>query len=465
MDNKGILRILNTYSKSFVGIGFFVTSNGYILTCYHVLEAAQCVSNGCTVSFKEKNSSEILSAIIIDFDKENDIALLKTNCSPVVYYTIKENGKKNDKLTVFGFIDDGEVETIANPILQSYVNNNKYIQLGKANGIANGFSGSPVLKENGYAIGIIRGITSAEHNRMTDIAFAIPSQIIIHNLFSRVDDFPINLDKNKPSSESVLKANYTNSLQTLNKSFFISREHLLWWERYLVNKDKLLNLIMHDPSNSIYYYYLGVIYSWLKKKEHARDMLKEAINLDDSHAEYHYEIGVAYNRLKQFENAKCSHKKALEIKENFPECTANLAFSFYMTGEIDSALKIVNHALKINEKSAILYRRLAWINIKTAKENFELCPIDVLEYLDKSIELEKDLGYQSMHYNIRAEYFLSIGELGKAKADLEESEEIYPYNDYTYFLFSEYYAKIGKPDLQKACWEKAKRFGFEQSDK
>ena len=51
MDSAGIVNILSPEGESF-GTGFFVSPNGYILTCKHVLLKAGYRQNGETVNFK-----------------------------------------------------------------------------------------------------------------------------------------------------------------------------------------------------------------------------------------------------------------------------------------------------------------------------------------------------------------------------------------------------------------------------
>ncbi len=50
MDVQGIVNILNGSGYS-IGTGFFTSSNGYILTCYHVLKLIDSIGLNSPISF------------------------------------------------------------------------------------------------------------------------------------------------------------------------------------------------------------------------------------------------------------------------------------------------------------------------------------------------------------------------------------------------------------------------------
>ena len=50
MDVQGIVNILNGSGYS-IGTGFFTSSNGYILTCYHVLKLIDSIGLNSPVSY------------------------------------------------------------------------------------------------------------------------------------------------------------------------------------------------------------------------------------------------------------------------------------------------------------------------------------------------------------------------------------------------------------------------------
>lgn len=92
---------------------------------------------------------------MIAVDKEKDIAILHSDLKPMVYYRLKVGGQKNEQLSTLGFPNGEKIGIPAEPIFQSYIENGKYIQLKEAEIITHGFSGGPLITEDGFAIGMI----------------------------------------------------------------------------------------------------------------------------------------------------------------------------------------------------------------------------------------------------------------------------------------------------------------------
>lgn len=178
MDNRGIVNILNN-NKASVGTGFFVSHNGYILTCYHVLDAICSIKIGSQVAFKFVASETIHLALLSIIDISKDIALLHTDVRPTAYYKFQKLGKSGEQLATLGFPNGGKIGIPANPVLQDYIEHGRYIQLEKANAITHGFSGAPLLTETGNVVGMVAWIPKDNNFRMNCIAHAIPSQLII----------------------------------------------------------------------------------------------------------------------------------------------------------------------------------------------------------------------------------------------------------------------------------------------
>ena len=58
------------------GTGFLISNNGYITTCYHVIEdATEITVRGINSDFDKKYNAKIIAS-----DKSNDLAILKVEC-------------------------------------------------------------------------------------------------------------------------------------------------------------------------------------------------------------------------------------------------------------------------------------------------------------------------------------------------------------------------------------------------
>ena len=134
------------------GSGFAVTSDGYVVTNYHVIKGCSSVE----IYIKGKT---ILSTII-DADLKNDLALIKGNFRPAYYYPLRRtNPELLMDIFVAGFPFGFEISTpikVTKGIVSSLSgigNNYSNIQIDAA--IQPGNSGGPIIDEKGNVIGVV----------------------------------------------------------------------------------------------------------------------------------------------------------------------------------------------------------------------------------------------------------------------------------------------------------------------
>lgn len=159
------------------GTGFIVSSDGEILTNYHVVEDAQ------TLTVTLYNGTEY-SATVLGYESDNDVALIKINATDLPTVTLGESstlavgdevvaignplGELTNSLTV-GYISakERDVNTDGSPI--------NMMQLDAT--INSGNSGGPLFDSCGNVVGIITAKYSGETGSGTTIegiGFAIP---------------------------------------------------------------------------------------------------------------------------------------------------------------------------------------------------------------------------------------------------------------------------------------------------
>lgn len=167
-----------TTSSAVAGTGFVITTDGYIMTNYHVIESAQRGNYKISVMFKDGTSHE---AKTIGFDEDNDIAVLKIDASDLSAAPIGNS----DDLAV-----GDSVFTIGNPLgeLDFSMTSGRVSALDRSivtdrssaainmfqfdAAINSGNSGGPVYNENGEVVGVATakvGSTGVE-----GLGFAIP---------------------------------------------------------------------------------------------------------------------------------------------------------------------------------------------------------------------------------------------------------------------------------------------------
>ena len=185
------------------GSGFYVNSNGYLITNEHVVESCK------KVWVKDKDGNN--SGLIIRKDKVIDLAVIKVN-------------KKIQKYTRFGSIRTGEDaialgyplgEVLGSEIkvtkgnisaLTGYKGNPNSLQFTAP--IQPGSSGGPLLNERGNLV----GVTTANLDGFQNINFAVKGTIVQKFLAKNNIDFIVN------ESEQLMK---TADIADMGKKFTI----------------------------------------------------------------------------------------------------------------------------------------------------------------------------------------------------------------------------------------------------
>lgn len=229
-NTSGVVNILDKNNNS-IGSGFF-TSSEYIFTCLHVLTRAQYTIKD-SVKFRFSVGSASYDAIWIDASSINDdIAILKSTVTFEQfeqYYKFSSSIGYEGQIESFGFPNGKKNGIYARAELYGSVTTPDgvvQLQLGKANDITHGFSGAPIISSSRNIIGIVSNIPKHDsHNRLANIAFAIPSSKIL-NLFSKyLGDVSINEDAGENEGKNAFN--------------LIGRETEILYYTDLVNKNNV----------------------------------------------------------------------------------------------------------------------------------------------------------------------------------------------------------------------------------
>lgn len=168
--SDGIVSIFN--NNNLCGTGFYFTKDGYILTCYHVIENIDDI-NTAEITIKDSNNNKYKAKLIEQFD---DVAILKTNHDTHFFYYLSPFFQCGSDYDTYGFPYDLKQRLAACVQLIDVLNNR--MQLDRANAITAGFSGAPLLNSD-LSLGIINEYIADENViRNITTAFAIPSKVI-----------------------------------------------------------------------------------------------------------------------------------------------------------------------------------------------------------------------------------------------------------------------------------------------
>lgn len=169
------------------GSGFFISSTGTFVTCYHVIDGAY------SATVKTTDGATHAVAGLYDYNKANDWAVLKVNGSGFKYLTVASSSEKVGGAVVYAI---GSPLGLDNTISQGLISNvsraesgTNYIQTTAA--ISSGSSGGALLSSNGHVL----GITSGSYEEGQNLNMAVPMSYVVGYSSSTVTSFSTLAEK------------------------------------------------------------------------------------------------------------------------------------------------------------------------------------------------------------------------------------------------------------------------------
>lgn len=243
MNPSEIVNILSLSKKSF-GTGFFVSQNGNILTCKHILEEAGYKERGQLIYYKYEDDATVHKARWVKSADEEDLVILETNAESN-YIPIHEENTLDLVADSYGFPNGSKRKIKASVTIDRMFKNERYIQLGNANTVTFGFSGAPLLY-NDVAIGIINTVGKTDTNgHFAEVAFAISAKRIIEVFSEDVSKRKVcrgygNKEENCVNyaiseSEDLCEECYTAQFFDIVKSVYEAQNYIIYqYDSYFV---------------------------------------------------------------------------------------------------------------------------------------------------------------------------------------------------------------------------------------
>jgi tetratricopeptide (TPR) repeat protein len=221
-----------------------------------------------------------------------------------------------------------------------------------------------------------------------------------------------------------------------------------------------------DSDNAIYYYNRGTGYHALKKYEKAIADYTKAIKRKPNNATFYNNRGLSYYELNEYEKAIADFSEVIKLDPNNTDYYHSLVRILCRTNDFDNAQINLNKIISLNGKSAICYNVRGFMGVKKAKHDKVKCEADVLDDLNKAIELNNNDSLAAVFYGDRAEYYLYSNEPDKAYNDLQKAVALDNMNGRIYFLMAKYYEIKGNAQEYERCMNKMKecRYTPDNSD-
>ena len=188
------------------GTGFFVNSDGHIVTNAHVVE-------GCSDATLRLTDGRQLPAAILARSKQNDLAILKADIKPEAFASFRGERqiRLGDDIIVFGFPLAGQL-TITGNLTTGLVSalagpDEDVSQMQITAPVQSGNSGGPVIDRSGNVVGVVvakSNVLARADNKvevLQNINFAIKANIATLFLDANSVDY-----ERQPSTESLSTA-------------------------------------------------------------------------------------------------------------------------------------------------------------------------------------------------------------------------------------------------------------------
>ena len=207
----GITLQINAQSS---GTGFLISNDGYIATCYHVIENSEKI----TIKGINGNLNRNYNAKVVLTDKSNDLAIIKIDCSlnNQIPYSIKwKVSDVGEGIFTLGYplkTTMGEEIKLTNGIISSksgFRGDKTTYQISAP--IQPGNSGGPLFDNNGFLI----GITNAKHKGAENVNYAIKTNILKNLIESSY------LSINLPKSNSLINYSLSEKVKKIKNNVLI----------------------------------------------------------------------------------------------------------------------------------------------------------------------------------------------------------------------------------------------------
>ena len=351
------------------GTGFFVSSNGALLTNFHVISGASLIMA------KTPTGAAYFFNGIIAASETDDVAELQFLATDVPYLTLGSSLKavEGQRVLVIGN-PEGLEGTVSDGIISAFRSGRSIIQITAP--ISPGSSGSPVLDETGQVIGMatfvsegqnlnfaisaeaINGAIQSGLARITpgstprpSVADATPTTAERRQLDQKAFDyFSKAFDEGNAKKYKDAIDDYTEAIR-VKPDFAGAYANRGWsylqlglYEKAIMDISEAIRL---QPDIPTFYLSRGNAYSDLKQYESAVSDYTEVIRLKPDDADAYNNIGNCYLNLRQYARAITDYTEAIQLRTDFGQAYYFRGYAYHMLGNDKAANADLKKAKKL----------------------------------------------------------------------------------------------------------------------
>lgn len=393
------------------GTGFIVSSDGILVTNYHVIEGAT------SAIAKSENGAVFIVDGVLGTDAKNDLAVLKLRARDLPFLTLADSARvePGQRVAVIGS-PQGLEGTLSEGIVSAVRNleeEGRRIQITAA--ISPGSSGSPVLNEKGEVVGVATAFLRGGQA----LNFATPSEAAVKLLNTRSKKLLPFAQAASASGEADAEFLRSNEYRAA-----LEAEHAEDWVEMLKAAQALA---ARFPNRAGTHRCLGRAYAQLGLLDDAVRALRQAIKLKPDYVEAWTCLGFAHTKQRRWPDATDAYKEAVKLKPGNAKNHTMLGACYLQRSMPNEAVAALNHALKLDENDPT-----AWFALGSAYF-LQTKYTDAINALQQSIKLSPDspeswrmLGLACWSSNRRTQALDALRQLRRLNpAKAAELEEVF----------------------------------------
>ena len=355
-----------------LGSGFIVSSDGIVVTNFHV------VANAEGVDVKLKNGKSYPVTGVVDYDPVRDICVLKIDARNLNVMPLGSSDSliQGQKILVIGAplgleysISDGLFSGQRDYFGQEVIQFTAPISPGN--------SGGPLLNMQGQAI----GITTFTNVGGQNLNFAVP------------------IEETEKYIHSYPKMSFREFVSGLSDKYSF---YNLGCQLFVAGKDELavdylFRAVELDPDFIDAYKALSDIFAILGMYEQEFQVLEKIIAIDPYNVQAHNNLGFIYVNLGMFNEAIAEFKEVITIKPDDAIAHSNLGAVYSKAGYLDAAIAECKKAVSLDPDYSGGYSNLGWGYYQKGMVD------EAIDEIKKGLSL--DPNNADYHYNLSNIYY------------------------------------------------------------
>ncbi|HSZ59590.1 MAG TPA: trypsin-like peptidase domain-containing protein [Tepidisphaeraceae bacterium] len=321
------------------GSGFFVSSDGLLVTNYHVIQGAEFAD------ILRADSTTLYVEGVVAEDPQMDLALLKVNVSNVRKLELGEDVPPVIGTKVFAIGNpDGLTNTLSEGLVSGLRNDRtgKLARIQTSAPISHGSSGGPLMTADGAVVGVTSSIMIDGQN----LNFAVPAADV-----RRLIAHQVEMRKLASAGAKAL-----DSAET--------REYSVVWQalgqrQYALASQLLQSMRDSQAGNPIYWLATGYLHNQLKNTDLAVEAYKNALAINPKCEPAWFWLGQAYASAHQFANAIDAYREAGKVQPRDDRAYVAAGFAYLGLHNLDKAMECFRFAGEISPQMAGPYCGMA----------------------------------------------------------------------------------------------------------